>query len=77
MVAETFSLSSLKKTFPVFQAKSRNLANLFGENLDQNGKGVVDVVDCYNRLGMDVAGFAIMGVELNNLTSSDPNPEWK
>ena len=76
----------------MFQTKSKALSSLFGQNLDENGKGVVNseslylwshltrltkfmnctVVDCYHRLGMDVAGLGILGVELETLTSTDP-----
>ncbi|KAM7197450.1 cytochrome P450 [Naviculisporaceae sp. PSN 640] len=72
ILGETFVISNLRRIFPVFQYKSRALADLFGEYLDKSGKGVVDVVDAYNRLGLDVAGFGILGVELDNLKSSDP-----
>jgi len=44
---ETFTLPNLKRIFPVFQTKSKALSSLFGQNLDENGKGVVNSESLY------------------------------
>lgn len=84
-------MSKLRVVFSVFQEKAELLAEQLDKNLDENGEGVFDskrdhsvCFDCLltisvarlnTKMGLDVAGLTLLGLELKNLNSDDPKYE--
>jgi hypothetical protein len=84
-------VSKLRVVFSVFQEKAELLAEQLDNNLDENGEGVFDskgnhsvrfqylltvlVARLNTKMGLDVAGLTLLGLELKNLNSDDPKYE--
>jgi len=67
-----FSVPNLKKIFPVFWEKAQRFARWVDDGMDQSGSRDLEVVEAYLKVGLDVAGPTVLGLELDHLTGSDP-----
>ncbi|KAH8907658.1 cytochrome P450 [Coniochaeta sp. PMI_546] len=63
-----FSLGNLKSFLPVFRSKAEELSSLFDRAIAKDD-GIVELVEVYSRLTLDIIGVFGLGVDLQNLSS--------
>ncbi|KAK1834270.1 cytochrome P450 [Podospora conica] len=73
---ELFSMPNLKKLMPVFQEAAAGLAEHVDGMLGGEGRGVVDVMECFSKMALDLTGLTVVGVELENLKTNDPKIDF-
>ncbi|KAK4161030.1 cytochrome P450 [Cladorrhinum sp. PSN259] len=66
-----FSGTSIKRLLPLFQKKAEEMTRWFEKGLDQSGVATFDIGPVYSKMTIDVIGVAVLGVELENLSSTD------
>lgn len=66
MLAGIFSPANIKRLAPVFEAKSKELQNMFDVAINSNDDktGVIDCTHIYSRATLDAVGIGIFGVDL-------------
>ncbi|OIW30733.1 cytochrome P450 [Coniochaeta ligniaria NRRL 30616] len=63
-----FSLGNLKSFLPVFRSKGEELSGLFDRAIAKDD-GIVELVEVYSRLTLDIIGIFGLGVDLDNLSN--------
>lgn len=63
-----FSLGNLKSFLPVFRSKAEELSGLFDRAIAEDG-GIVELIEVYSRLTLDIIGIFGLGIDLQNLSS--------
>ncbi|KAK4442588.1 cytochrome P450 [Podospora aff. communis PSN243] len=72
-----FTPAALKKIAPIFQHSAEDLAVYFHKNLDSRGQIIIDSVDMFSKVSLDIAGKTVMGLNLNNLGDEDPEKSFR
>ncbi|KAK0620197.1 cytochrome P450 [Immersiella caudata] len=76
ILSEPFSVPKLKVVFSVFREKAELLASQLDNHMDECGEGVFDMAHLNAKMGLDVAGLTLLGLELQNLDSANPKYEF-
>ncbi|KAF2203675.1 cytochrome P450 [Delitschia confertaspora ATCC 74209] len=66
----SFSVSNVKKIFPVINEKSQILSGIIDDAVQKNPDEPIEVSSLMNHNAIDVMGVAALGVELNSLATS-------
>ncbi|KAI8633237.1 cytochrome P450 3A5 [Xylariaceae sp. FL1651] len=69
LLAGPFSVPSMRKILPVFQAKAEKLSKEFDKALGSKHYASIEVIDALSKSTMDTIGVTVLGMELDTLSS--------
>ena len=73
MLAGPFSLNNIRKLEPIFQAKAKDISDLFDRAIyigEDGNTGVIDCTDTFSKATLDIIGATTLGVDLANVKST-------
>ncbi|KAL7625327.1 hypothetical protein AAE478_004543 [Parahypoxylon ruwenzoriense] len=72
LLAGPFSVPSMRKLLPVFRVKAKSLSEVFENELGNKAHATIEVLETLSKSTMDTIGVAVLGVELDTLSSIYP-----
>ncbi|KAI1850485.1 hypothetical protein JX265_013377 [Neoarthrinium moseri] len=70
-VQNVFTPPNLRKLFPVFQCKAKELTTYLSSFLERSGEHEIEVQSVFTKATLDIIGVTTLGVELENLRTPD------
>ncbi|KAI0009580.1 cytochrome P450 [Xylariaceae sp. FL0662B] len=72
LLAGPFSIPSIRKLLPVFQAKAKNLSDVFEGTIGNETYASIEVIETFSKSIMETIGITVLGIELDTLSSKYP-----
>ncbi|KAI0854407.1 cytochrome P450 [Daldinia vernicosa] len=72
LLAGPFSVPSMRKLLPVFQAKAKALSSIFEKLLGEKPYATIEAIETFSKSTMDTIGVTVLGIELDTISSMYP-----